>query len=380
MSVLGDMVQHALHPDDGKPIQVNLGNRSYNIEIGGGNLQNLVYTLRDTFGSPRCIIITDSHLMPLYGQKLHALLNKAGMCKDDPLVLPAGEQAKTFSYLSFVLDHLFQKGVDRKTMLIALGGGVVGDLVGFAAAVALRGIDFIQIPTTLLAQVDSSVGGKTAINSPRGKNLIGAFHQPRYVLIDVDTLKSLPSRELKAGYAEIVKYGLLGNAEFFNWLEQKGHNLLHGKKEKQAHAVRTCIQMKADIVGRDEKESGERALLNLGHTFAHAFEIAANYNNSLLHGEAVAIGLVKAYELSERLGHCTASDTARVKEHLKMVGLPITHHGRGWQTEVLLGHMYKDKKAENGELTFILPKGIGHSFVEKHVPADHVRAVLDKLS
>lgn len=377
MSVFGTIMQQV--PEVQQTVTVGLGARSYPIYIGSGVLQSLPYLIRDTLGAPRCLIITDTHLLPLYGQKLFASLQKAGLCKDDPLVLPAGEQAKTFSYLSFVLDHLFQKNVDRKTMLIALGGGVIGDLVGFAASVALRGIDFIQIPTTLLAQVDSSVGGKTAINSPRGKNLIGAFHQPRMVAIDADTLKTLPSREMKAGYAEVVKYGLLGNAEFFSWLEEKGHKLLAGKTEKQVHAITVSCQMKAEIVGRDEKEKGDRALLNLGHTFAHSFELAANFNNSLLHGEAVAIGLVKAYELSARLGHASAADVARVREHLKAAGLPISITGRGWTTEALLSNMYKDKKAEHGELTFVLPKGIGASFVERHVPADHVRAVLDAV-
>jgi 3-dehydroquinate synthase len=363
--------------DDTQTITVNLGDRSYPIHIGSGLLQQAHFYLRDAFGSPRCIIVTDSHLSSLYAQGLFTALNKAGMCQDDPLVLPAGEQAKTFSYLSFVLDHLFQRNIDRKTMLIALGGGVIGDLAGFAASVALRGIDFIQMPTTLLAQVDSSVGGKTAINSARGKNLIGSFHQPRMVLADVDTLKTLPTRELKAGYAEIVKTALLGDAAFFQWLEEKGHRMLQGKKEKQVEAVRRCCLMKADIVGKDEKEGGVRALLNLGHTFAHAFEMAANYDGSLLHGEAVSIGLVKAYQLSARLGHCSEASVKRVKAHLQTSGLPVSIEGRGWASEKLIASMYNDKKAEGGTLTFVLARAIGEAFVEKHVPADAVRAVLE---
>lgn len=367
-----------LLPGGQETVNVALGQRSYPIHIGSGLLNDAPFIIRDTFGSPRCIIITDSHLSKIYSEKFHAGMARAGLCKDDPLIIPAGEQAKTFSFLSFILDHLFQKNVDRKTMLIALGGGVIGDLVGFAAAVALRGIDFIQIPTTLLAQVDSSVGGKTAINSPRGKNLIGAFHQPRMVIADVDTLKTLPTRELKAGYAEIVKYGLMSNPEFFDWLEAKGHNLLQGKVEKQIRAVKTSCEMKAAIVAADEKESkGQRALLNFGHTFGHAFELMANYDSSMLHGEAVAIGMAKAFELSTRLGICPERDTQRVKEHLTAVNLPISIKGRNWNSDTILSHMYRDKKAEGGHLNFVLTKGIGQAFVQEHVVASDVKAVLD---
>lgn len=366
-----------LNPDN-QAINVNLGNRSYPIYVGGGLLVDAPFLIRDTFNTPRCIIITDSHLSKIYAEKFHAGMVRAGVCKDDPLVIPAGEQAKTFSYLSFILDHLFQKNIDRKTMLVALGGGVMGDLVGFAASIAMRGIDFIQIPTTLLAQVDSSVGGKTAINSPRGKNLIGTFHQPRMVIADVDTLKTLPTRELRAGYAEIVKYGLISNPAFYDWLESKGHNLLAGRPEKQIRAIKTCCEMKAAIVAEDEKEStGKRALLNFGHTFGHAFELMANYDASLLHGEAVAIGMAKAFELSTRLGICPERDTLRVKEHLAAVNLPISLKGRNWSSDSILAHMYRDKKAENGKLNFVLTKGIGQAFVQEHVQASDVKAVLE---
>ncbi|NDE90041.1 MAG: 3-dehydroquinate synthase [Alphaproteobacteria bacterium] len=369
-TILGAGEQHT--------VKVELDDRSYPIHIGAGLLNEAPGLIREAFGNVRCIIITDSHLSSIYAQKLHANMARLGLCKDEPLVIPAGEQAKTFSYLSFILDHLFQKTIDRKTMLVALGGGVMGDLVGFAASIALRGIDFIQIPTTLLAQVDSSVGGKTAINSPRGKNLIGAFHQPRMVIADVDTLKTLPSRELRSGYAEVVKYGLISNPEFFDWLDEKGKNLLAGKTEKQIRAIKTSCEMKAAIVAQDEREStGKRALLNLGHTFGHAFELMANYDASLLHGEAVAIGMAKAFELSTRLGLCPERDTQRVKEHLKSVNLPISIQGRNWDTDKILAHMYRDKKAENGHLNFILTRGIGQAFVQEHVVASDVKAVLD---
>lgn len=374
MSILGNLLPHEAH----QTINVSLGNRSYPIHIGSGLLNEAPMLIREAFGMRRCIIITDSHLSNVYGEKFHANMARIGLCKDDVLVIPAGEQAKTFSYLSFILDHLFQKNIDRKTMLVALGGGVMGDLVGFAASIAMRGIDFIQIPTTLLAQVDSSVGGKTAINSPRGKNLIGTFHQPKMVIADVDTLKTLPTRELRAGYAEIVKYGLISNPEFFDWLEQKGHKLLQGVKEKQIHAIKTSCEMKAAIVAEDEKEStGKRALLNFGHTFGHAFELMANYDNSLLHGEAVAIGMAKAFELSTRLGLCPEADTQRVKEHLKSVNLPISIQGRNWNTDKLLASMYRDKKAEDGQLNFVVTRGIGQAFVQQHVVASDVKAVLD---
>jgi 3-dehydroquinate synthase len=376
MSLLSDLA-HNLHLDDHQTVKVELAARSYPIHIGSGLIDKAHTYVRETLGAPRCMIVTDSNVGPLYAGKLFQNLQRAGMAKDDPLVLPAGEQTKNFSHLSHVLDWLFQRDIDRKTVLIALGGGVIGDLVGLAASLALRGIDFVQIPTTLLAQVDSSVGGKTAINSPRGKNLIGAFHQPRLVLADVDALKTLPQREQKAGYAEIVKYGLLGNLEFFNWLDDKGKNLLQDRAEMKIKAIATSIGMKAAIVAKDEKETGVRTLLNLGHTFAHAFEAASNFNGSVLHGEAVALGMVKAFQLSESLGHCQPADTRRVIAHIENAGLPISIKGRGWKTEQLMAIMYKDKKAEGGQLTFVLVRGIGEAFVEKHVEATHVRAVLD---
>jgi 3-dehydroquinate synthase len=365
---------------DNSTVNVNLGERSYPIHIGVGLLDRTAELIRDALGNRRCLVVTDTSVQRFYGQRVHDNLTQAGLTKDDLLVMPTGEQTKNFSYLSFVLDNLFMKNIDRKTVLVALGGGVIGDLTGFVAAIALRGLDFVQIPTTLLSQVDSAVGGKTGINSPRGKNLIGAFHQPKLVIIDVDTLKTLPTREVKAGYAEVVKYGLLGNASFFRWLEKNGPAITAGKQarqEIQVQAIRTSCAMKAHYVTQDEKDFGMRALLNLGHTFAHAFETLSNYDGSLLHGEAVAIGLVKAFQLSHRLGFCSEADMKAVHEHIKMMGLPTSIVGRGMPIEALIATMFNDKKVMDGELTFILVKGIGEAFIEHKIPTEHVRAVLE---
>jgi 3-dehydroquinate synthase len=361
-------------------VRVELGDRSYPIHISTGLLDRCAELIRDHLGERRCLIVTDTAVQHFYGAKVHSVLSNAGLTRDDLVVMPTGEQTKNFSYLSFVLDNLFMKNIDRNTVLIALGGGVIGDLTGFVAAIALRGLDFVQIPTTLLSQVDSAVGGKTGINSPRGKNLIGAFHQPRLVIIDVDTLKTLPSREVKSGYAEVVKYGLLGNASFFRWLETNAAHITAGKaarQDVQIQAIRTSCAMKAHYVTEDEKDMGKRALLNLGHTFAHAFETISNYDGSLLHGEAVAIGLVKAFQLSQRLGFCPPGDVERVVKHLKTMGLPTSIAGRGWPPEHLISTMFNDKKVMDGELTFILCKGIGNAFIEKKIATEDVRAVLE---
>jgi 3-dehydroquinate synthase len=366
---------------DNSQVQVDLpGDRGYPIHIGTGLIDRTAEMIRDKLGERRCLVVTDTTVQRFYGQRVQEQLTQAGLVRDDILVMPTGEQTKNFSYLSFVLDNLFMKNIDRKTVLVALGGGVIGDLTGFVAAIALRGLDFVQIPTTLLSQVDSAVGGKTGINSPRGKNLVGAFHQPRLVIIDVDTLKTLPTREIKAGYAEIVKYGLLGNASFFRWLETNGPHITAGKaakQEMQVQAIRTSCAMKAHYVAQDEKDTAQRALLNLGHTFAHAFETLSNYDGSLLHGEAVAIGLVKAFQLSHRLGFCPEEDVARVQAHIKAMGLPTSIQGRGWPLEALIATMFNDKKVMDGELTFILVKGIGQAFIESKIPTEHVRAVLE---
>jgi 3-dehydroquinate synthase len=270
--------------------------------------------------------------------------------------------------------------VGRDTTLVALGGGVIGDLAGFAAAITMRSMDFVQIPTTLLAQVDSAVGGKTGINTRHGKNLVGAFHQPRLVLSDVATLDTLPKRELLAGYAEVVKYGLIRDAAFFRWLEVNGLRLCGGDQEARRHAIVTCCAAKATIVAEDEREAGRRVLLNLGHTFGHALEAQSGFGDTLLHGEAIAIGMVLAFELSARLGLCRPADAKRVRRHLSELGLPVGLRGpadRSWSADGLLAHMARDKKVLGGKLGFVLVRGIGEAFVTHDVDTQDMGAVLD---
>ncbi|HUA77516.1 MAG TPA: 3-dehydroquinate synthase, partial [Acetobacteraceae bacterium] len=297
------------------------------------------------------------------------------------IVVPAGEGSKSLENFAAVTDRLLALGVERRTAVIALGGGVIGDLAGFAAAATLRGLPFVQMPTTLLAQVDSSVGGKTGINTPRGKNLLGAFHQPLIVLADVGALATLPPRQLRAGYAEIVKAGLIGDAGFFAWCETNGAALIGGDSEAQAEAVLRAAAFKAAVVGDDEREekpSDGRALLNLGHTFAHALERETGYSDTLLHGEAVAIGLGLAFRLSARLGAAEAADAERVIRHLGEAGLPaeLSFLNRRFSASGLLAHMRHDKKVRDGAITFVLARGIGRAYTSREVPAE---AVLDLL-
>jgi 3-dehydroquinate synthase len=274
--------------------------------------------------------------------------------------------------------------LERSSLLVAFGGGVIGDLAGFAASILLRGLDFIQIPTSLLAQVDSSVGGKTGINTPHGKNLVGSFHQPRLVLADTGVLRTLPKRELLAGYAEVVKYGLIDDPDFFQWLEDHGLAIVEGDPAARRHAILTSCAAKAAIVAEDERESGRRALLNLGHTFGHALEAELGYDQRLLHGEAVAIGLVLAFELSTALGLCPAADTAAVRRHLAAVGLPTDLEavpGVVWSVEALIEHMRRDKKVRDGRVSFVLVRGIGKAFMAGDIALDDVAALLtDQLA
>ena len=296
------------------------------------------------------------------------------------MVVPSGEPTKDFSHLQNLTDQLFKASVDRSTLVIALGGGMIGDLAGFAAAITMRGLDFVQIPTTLLAQVDSSVGGKTGINSPHGKNLIGAFHQPRLVLADLTTLDTLPRRQLLAGYGEVVKYGMINDPAFFDWLEINGTSLLDGDKALQRHAVLTSCASKATIVANDEREHGARALLNLGHTFGHALEAEVGYGDDLLHGEAVAIGMVMAFDFSTRLGLCPEGHGQRLRDHLAGVGLPIDLNGLSapsWNAERLISHMGLDKKVDDGTLVFILATGIGEAFISRDVQASDLTQYLN---
>jgi 3-dehydroquinate synthase len=356
-------------------VDVALGDRSYTILVGPGLLTGAGAHLLDVLPQKRVVVVTDESVARLHLVTLQRSLDAAGIAHD-AVVLPAGEGTKDFAHLQHLVEALLDRRIERRTMLVALGGGVIGDLTGVAAALLLRGLDFVQLPTTLLSQVDSSVGGKTGINTRHGKNLVGAFHQPRLVLADTSVLDTLPRRELLAGYAEVAKYGLLGDAEFFAWLESNGSAVIERDGPERRHAVAHSCRMKARIVAADERETGERALLNLGHTFGHAFEAELGYGAELLHGEAVAIGMVLAFDLSVRLGLCPPADATRARRHLAKVGLPTGLAGRNWPPQRLLAHMSRDKKVVDGKLTFILARGIGRAFISREVGRAEVEAVL----
>ena len=354
------------------------GPKSYEIVIGENVLADSGRLIADRLGQRRCLIITDSNVGPLYQKRLEAVLVAAGHAVLPTLVVAAGEGSKDYATLQRLLDQILGSGIDRKTLLVALGGGVVGDLVGVAASLAMRGLDFVQIPTTLLAQVDSSVGGKTGINSAAGKNTIGTFYQPRLVVADVTLLDSLPQRELNSGYAEVVKYGLIKDAPFFGWCRINGARLLHGDHEAQVHAVSVSCEHKAKIVAADEREAGERALLNLGHTFGHALETITGYGNVVLHGEAVAIGTVMAFKMSAQLGYCPHAEVYDVRDHLAEVGLPVVPPPFAYDIDQLMALMAQDKKAEDGKLTLILTRGIGQAFISRNVDAKEVRSLWEE--
>jgi len=365
-------------------VRVSLDDRSYDIVIGDGLLAGCGARIAGLWPGERrqrqAIVVTDETVGPLHAAALMPALAAAGITAS-LITVPAGEQAKSWDRLGRLVDAILATGVERATKLVALGGGVIGDLTGFAAAITLRGLDFVQIPTTLLAQVDSSVGGKTGINAVHGKNLIGAFHQPRLVLADLGTLDTLPPRERRAGYAEVVKYGCIDRPDFFAWLEANGRAALDGERAALTHAVGESCRAKAAVVAADEREAGRRALLNLGHTFGHALEAELGYSGRLLHGEAVAIGMVMAFELSVSLGLCAPADAARLRRHLAQAGLPTAlppHPDGAWSAERLLAHMNKDKKVADGRLTFILARGIGDAFVARDVPAEAVAGLLDE--
>ncbi len=359
-------------------LTVELGERSYDILVGENLLAKASEFLEPVLRRGRVVVVTDENVADLHLPTLQQSLDAAGIVHDS-ITLPPGEGSKNFATLQSLLDQLLALRIERNDTIIALGGGVIGDLTGFAAAILRRGIACIQIPTTLLSQVDSSVGGKTGINTDYGKNLVGAFHQPRLVLADVSLLASLPRRELLAGYAEIVKYGLLGDASFFGWLEKNSDSLLSGDVAALTHAVLSSCRAKADIVAQDEREGGIRALLNLGHTFGHAFEAEAGYGGSLLHGEGVAIGMVQAFRLSAALGFCSLVEANRVAAHLEKVGLPTTPRQAGLNhaaPEILINHMQQDKKVEDGKLTFILVRTIGEAFISQDVSLDDLKRLL----
>jgi 3-dehydroquinate synthase len=359
-----------------RKVRVELADRAYDIVIGPG--LDLGGLARPLLPRPWTVIVTDRNIAPLHLAALQSRLAAAGI-KSDAILLEPGEETKSFAVLETLIERLVEMKVERGDAIIALGGGVIGDLVGFAAAILRRGSRFIQIPTTLLAQVDSSVGGKTAINSRHGKNLIGAFHQPVLVAADLDLLGTLPRRQLLAGYAEVAKYGLLGDAGFFAWLEQHAARLLDGDLDLMAEAVARSCAHKARIVAADERETGERALLNLGHTFGHALEAATGFSDRLLHGESIAIGMVMAFDLSVRLGLCPAADLARVRNHLAAVALPVdtaSIRNPVLSPDELWHHMQQDKKASQGRLTFVLTRGIGQAFLSRDVEQADVIAVL----
>ena len=366
-----------------RTIRVDLAGRSYDIAIGPGLIDRAGALCRPLLAAPRVTIVSDETVAPLYGTRLAASFEQAGI-KASAVTVPAGESSKEFSSFGRLMNALLDQRPDRKTTLVALGGGVVGDLTGFAASVLLRGVDFIQVPTTLLAQVDSSVGGKTAINTRHGKNLVGTFYQPRLVVADTDVLDSLPRRELLAGYAEVAKCGLIDDPGFFAWCESNGAGVLAGDAAKRTYAIEQSCLAKARIVAADERETTDlRALLNLGHTFGHALEAETGFGSNLLHGEAVGAGMAMAFDFSARLGLCPPADAERVRRHLGAVGLPMRlraiggDNRRAWSTDRLIEHMRGDKKAADGKLTFVLAHGIGKAFVSRTADEAALRGLLD---
>jgi 3-dehydroquinate synthase len=359
-----------------KTVHVPLGNKAYDIIIGDGVLLDAKpYIDKFTRGRP-VIIVTDAHVAV---QQLPQLLAHIGDAQD-PIILPAGEESKSWKTLSFLCEELLARGVERSDAIVAFGGGVIGDLVGFAASILKRGCNFIQIPTSLLAQVDSSVGGKTAINTPAGKNLIGTFHQPALVLIDPSVLETLPPRHLRAGYAEIVKYGLINDLAFFEWCEANGAAILAGDRAAQSHAIEHSVRAKAAIVVADERETQDvRALLNLGHTFGHALEAETGFSDALIHGEGVALGMVLAHHFSSKRGTCAPEDARRIEAHFKDMGLPsrLCDARISVSGQRLVDHMLHDKKMDGGTLPFILSRGIGRAYVDKSVALSDVSAFLN---
>ncbi|MBB3994579.1 3-dehydroquinate synthase [Sulfitobacter undariae] len=359
-------------------VHVALPGRAYDVEIGPGLLAQAGQFVAPLLKRPRVVVISDENVAALHLETLRAGLAADGITMES-LLLPPGEATKCWAELTRCVEWLLDQKVERGDVVVAFGGGVIGDLVGFAASVLRRGVRFVQIPTSLLAQVDSSVGGKTGINTRHGKNLVGAFHQPSLVLADTAVLGTLTPRDFLAGYGEVVKYGLLGDAAFFDWLEAQGPALAEGDGPARVEAVRRSVQMKADIVVRDETEQGERALLNLGHTFGHALEAATGYSSRLLHGEGVAIGCALAFELSARMGLCAQEAPSRVRAHLRDMGMKVDLsdiEGDLPDAATLLALMGQDKKVVEGQLRFILARDIGDSFVTGDVMQADVLAVL----
>lgn len=361
-------------------VNVALGSRSYEVRIGQGLIASAGQHIAPLLRRRKVAVITDDTVAARHLMDLAKAFETEGIAMT-ALTIPPGESSKGWEQFARSVEWLLEQKIERRDVVVAFGGGVVGDLVGFAAAVLRRGVRFVQIPTTLLSQVDSSVGGKTGINTPQGKNLVGAFHQPSLVLADIDVLATLPARDFLAGYGEVVKYGLLGDAAFYDWLETNAPAMAKGDVALRQYAVNRSVEMKAGIVSRDETEEGERALLNLGHTFCHALEKATGYSDRLLHGEGVAIGCALAFELSQRLGLCSQEAPSRVRAHLRAMGMKVDLadiQGDLPGAEALLALMGQDKKVIDGKLRFILARGIGEAFVAEDVPPDLVRGLLSE--
>ncbi|MCK5284804.1 MAG: 3-dehydroquinate synthase [Alphaproteobacteria bacterium] len=362
-----------------KIVTIDLGTRSYDIYIGSGLLYRFADFVPEDMEGLNIFVITDRNVEP-YARKIIDRILDDGARSAELLILPAGEQTKSYEYVEKVCNWLLDNNVGRDSIIVAVGGGVIGDLTGFCASTIMRGVPYVQVPTTLLSQVDSSVGGKTGINTPQGKNLIGSFFQPIAVIADIDTLKTLSHRQFLSGYAEVVKYGLINDSLFFDWLEKNGSDVCELEKDAITHVLEVSTKAKAGVVQTDEHEHGRRALLNLGHTFGHALETAAGYGDRLYHGEAVAIGIVMAFDLSKRLGFCTQDDLDRVERHFMDVGLPTRALSIQPKLEttidelmLIIGH---DKKVSRGKVKFILVNGIGEAFITDDVPEKLVRAVL----
>ena len=357
-------------PSDVRHVPVQLGARSYEILIGRGLIAGAGRSIAERFPGARAVVVTDETVAHHHGGALTASLRDAGLLLADPVVVTPGEGSKNFATLETVCRALLRTGLERRDVVVALGGGVIGDLAAFAASIVRRGVRLVQLPTSLLAQVDSSVGGKTGINTPEGKNLIGTFHQPSLVLADLGALETLPARQMRAGYAEVAKYGLLADARFFASLEKDAPGILDGgDMPARTAAIETCCRMKAGIVARDETETGERALLNLGHTFGHALEAACGFSDQLLHGEAVSIGMALAFRFSEARALCAPQTAGRVELHLRNAGLPTRIADipalAGTSTDDLVKLMHQDKKVSSGKPTLVLARAIGDAFISR---------------
>ena len=362
-------------------LRINLRENSYDIIIEHGLLSNLGALISQKSVNPKTFIVTDNNISVHWLKRTIESLSAQGI-SPKVLEVPVGEGTKSFINLEKIIDQLLESKVDRDSLLVALGGGVIGDLAGFAGAVTLRGIQVVQVPTTLLSQVDSSVGGKTGINVRQGKNLVGSFYQPSLVAIDTQVLETLPPRQLFAGYAEVVKYGLIKDCSFFDWLELNGKKVLEGDKLAQQFAIFTSCRIKAEIVEADEKEQDLRAILNFGHTFGHALEAEAGYDGNLLHGEAVSIGMVMAIELSKNLGYLSGQDAGRATKYIRNIGLPTNiksiEGSTSWNPDGLMQHMQHDKKVSNGQLRFVLLKGIGEAYLTADVEKKEVYSIIER--